>query len=255
MTKSPPIPKAGQVWSAQDYAANAGFVPLLGADVLALLAAQKHEDILDLGCGDGVLTATLAQSGAVVTGLEPDPSLCAAATRAGITVVQQDAHVPFGANAYDAVFSNAALHWMRTPQTVIENVFAALRPGGRFVAEQGGFGNVAAIVTAMNAALESAGLSAIFPWDFPSPSVQKQRLKNAGFEVVMIELIPRPTPLPTGLSGWLRTFAGPFIGNLSPDLQAKILSDAERRVTSLNDPMEGWFADYVRLRFFARKPG
>ena len=255
MAEAPPILKAGQVWSAVDYAANAGFVPALGADVLALMAAQAGEDILDLGCGDGVLTARLIQSGAKVTGLEPDPSLCAAARRAGITVVQQDAHDPFGINTYDAVFSNAALHWMRTPQTVIENVYAALRPGGRFVAEQGGFGNVAAIVTAMNAALESAGLTAIFPWDFPSPSLQKQRLKHAGFDVVTIALIPRPTPLPTGISGWLRTFAGPVIGTLPPELQSKILLDAERRLIALHDPVEGWIADYVRLRFCAQKPG
>lgn len=252
---TPPFLAAGQTWSARDYAANAGFVPALGADVLALLAPQKGEDILDLGCGDGVLTKRLMQSGANVTGLEPDPDFCAAAIRAGITVFQQDAHDPFGLNAYDAVFSNAALHWMRGPQTVIENVYTALRPGGRVVAEQGGFGNVAAIVTAMNAALEASGLAAVSPWDFPSPTLQKQRLKSAGFEVTAIALIPRPTPLPTGISGWLRTFAGPFIGNLPPEMQAKILSDAERRMAALHDPLEGWIADYVRLRFSARKPG
>ncbi len=254
MTQLPPILTAGQVWSARDYATHAGFVPTLGADVLALLAAQPGEDILDLGCGDGVLTSRLMQSGASVTGLEPDPDLGATAKRAGITMLQQDAHDPFGANRYHAVFSNAALHWMRSPQTVIENVFAALRPGGRLVAEQGGFGNVAAIVTAMNAALEAAGFAALSPWDFPSPSLQKQRLNYAGFEVTMMTLIPRPTPLPTGISGWLRTFAGPFIGGLSPQMQAGILSDAERRMTALYDPSEGWMADYVRLRFAARKP-
>jgi SAM-dependent methyltransferase len=254
MTKSLPFLAAGQAWSARDYATNAGFVAALGADVLALLAPQSGEDILDLGCGDGVLTTQLLQSGANVTGLEPDPDLSAAATRAGITVLQQDAHDPFGANFYDAVFSNAALHWMRTPETVIKNVYTALRPDGRFVAEQGGIGNVAAIVTAMNAALEAAGFPAISPWDFPSPTLQKQRLKHAGFEVKTIALIPRPTPLPTGISGWLRTFAGPFIGSLPPDMQSKILSDAERRMAALHDPLEGWIADYVRLRFSGRKP-
>jgi SAM-dependent methyltransferase len=253
MTTPPPFLAAGQAWSARDYAANAGFVPALGADVLALLDPQNGEHILDLGCGDGVLTAKLVQSGAQVTGLEPDPDLCRAATSRGITVLSQDAHDPFGANQYDAVFSNAALHWMRAPEIVIANVFVALRPGGRFVAEQGGFGNVATIVTAMNAALEAAGLNARFPWDFPSPSLQKQRLKRAGFDVTAIALIPRPTPLPTGISGWLRTFAGPFIGTLPVERQAQILMDAERRMFSLHDPVEGWMADYVRLRFAARK--
>lgn len=254
MSTSPPILAAGQAWSASDYATNAGFVPALGANVLALLAPQNGEDILDLGCGDGVLTKQLVQSGAKVTGLEPDPDLCAAARRGGISVLPQDAHDPFGANCYDAVFSNAALHWMRAPETVIANVYAALRPGGRFVAEQGGFGNVAAIVTALNAALEASGFTAVTAWDFPSASLQKQRLKLAGFEVTMISLIPRPTPLPTGISGWLRTFAGPFIGSLPAESHNQILLDAERRMTALHDPLEGWMADYVRLRFAARKP-
>lgn len=254
MTQGPPPLAAGQAWSAYDYATNAGFVPALGAEVLALLDPQRGERILDLGCGDGVLTKSLIQSGAQVTGLEPDPDLCAAAQRNGITTVQQDAHDPFGENCFDAVFSNAALHWMRVPDTVIGNAYAALRPGGRFVAEQGGFGNVAAIVTAVNASLEVAGLYAVAPWDFPSPSLQKQRLQRAGFEVTSVTLIPRPTSLPTGIKGWLRTFAGPFIGPLATELQIQILSDAERRLTALHDPLEGWIADYVRLRFCARKP-
>ncbi len=254
MTTNPPILAAGQIWSANDYATNAGFVPALGADVLALLAAQPGEDILDLGCGDGVLTTRLLQSGAVVTGLEPDPELSAAAKSRGITVLRQDAHDPFGTGRYDAVFSNAALHWMRNPETVIANVHAALRPGGRFVAEQGGFGNVAAIVTAMNAAMEAAGLAPTSPWDFPSPRLQRQRLERAGFEVISIALIPRPTSLPTQISGWLRTFAGPFVGALPVPQQSHILADAERRLTALHDPIEGWIADYVRLRFAARKP-
>jgi SAM-dependent methyltransferase len=254
MTGAPPFLAAGQAWSARDYANNAGFVPALGADVLALLAPKPGEAILDLGCGDGVLTQTLAASGATVTGLEPDPDLCAAARVRGIKVLNQDAHDPFGETCFDAVFSNAALHWMRAPETVLANVYTSLRPGGRFVAEQGGFGNVAAIVTAINAAMEAAGLPACAPWDFPSPSLQRERLKLAGFEMTAIALIPRPTPLPTGISGWLRTFAGPFVGSLSLQHQRTILDDAERRMVALHDPLEGWIADYVRLRFSAVKP-
>ena len=254
MANPPHILAAGQIWSAKDYAANAGFVAALGADVLALLAAQPGEEILDLGCGDGVLTKQLMQSGATVTGLEPDPDLCAAARRAGVLVIGQDAHDAFGINRYDAVFSNAALHWMRAPETVVANVFAALRPGGRLVAEQGGFGNVAAIVTGLNAAMEAAGQAPCAPWDFPSPSLQRQRLRHAGFKVEVIALIPRPTALPTQISGWLRTFAGPFVGRLPVQQQAEILADAERRLSALHDAVEGWIADYVRLRFVARKP-
>jgi len=254
MTNPPPILKAGQVWSALDYADNAGFVPALGAEVLALLAPQIGEEILDLGCGDGVLTLRIAGSGAHVTGLEPDPDMCRAASSRGIAVLAQDAHDPFGDAGFDAVFSNAALHWMRKPEAVLANVYAALRPGGRFVAEQGGFGNVAAVVTGINAAREAAGLAAVFPWDFPSPLLQRKRLQDAGFDVVELRLIPRPTPLPTKITGWLQTFGGPFVGTLPAEQQAQILADTERRLGALHDPIEGWMADYVRLRFEARKP-
>ena len=245
-------PAAGQAWSAEDYARHAGFVPALGAEVLALLDPRPGERILDLGCGNGVLTAKLAEAGAEVTGLEPDPDMARAARARGIAVVEQDAHEPFGEGAFDAVFSNAALHWMREPEVVLRNVRRALHPRGRFVAEQGGFGNVAAVVTAMNAALEARGLGAVQPWDFPSPSLQRQRLEAAGFRVLTIGLHPRPTPLPTGIAGWLATFGGPFLRGLATVDAEAVLRDTERRLWALHDPAEGWIADYVRLRFAAQ---
>ena len=245
------VPAAGQAWSAEDYARNAGFVPALGAEVLEMLAPRAGERILDLGCGDGVLTSRLLEAGAVVTGLEPDPDMAAAARMRGLAVIEQDAHEPFGEGGYDAVFSNAALHWMRDPERVLANVRRALRPGGRFVAEQGGFGNVAAVATAINAAREAMGLPAVHPWDFPSPTLQAQRLEAAGFRVRAIGLHPRPTPLPTGMEGWLRTFAGPFLRGLGPAERHALLRDAQRRLHALRDPAEGWIADYVRLRFAA----
>lgn len=243
-------PAAGQAWSAEGYARDAGFVPALGADVLALLDPRPGERVLDLGCGDGALTARLVALGAEVTGLEPDPDMAAAARARGIAVIGQDAHDPFGAGAFDAVFSNAALHWMRDPARVLANARAALRPGGRLVAEQGGFGNVAAVVTAIDAARDARGLGRLRVWDFPSPTLQRARLEAAGFEVAHLALIPRPTPLPTGMTGWLRTFAGPFLRD-APD-PAALLADAESRLGALHDPAEGWIADYVRLRFAAR---
>jgi SAM-dependent methyltransferase len=245
---------AGQAWSAEGYAHHAGFVPALGADVLALLDPQPGERILDLGCGDGTLTARLVERGAVVTGLEPDPDMARAARARGLEVLEQDAHDPFGEARFDAVFSNAALHWMRWPEVVLGNVARALRPGGRLVAEQGGFGNCAAIVTALNAAREARDLLALRPWDFPSPTRQRQRLEAAGFRVRAMALIPRPTPLPTGIGGWLATLAGPFVQEEPPEARAAILAEAERRLAALHDPAEGWMADYVRLRFAADRP-
>lgn len=246
-------PAAGQVWSAAAYAENAAFVPALGAEVVRLLAPRQGEAILDLGCGNGVLTEQIRLAGAAVTGLEADPDLAAAARARGFAIAEQDAHAPFGEGCFDAVFSNAALHWMRDPARVIGNVRRALRPGGRFVAEQGGFGNVAAIVTALKAALEAEGLPerAVSPWNFPSATLQRRRLEAAGFDVVSLALIPRPTPLPTGMSGWLETFAGPFVDGLPDARRDAVLRDAARRLDALHDPLEGWSADYVRLRFAA----
>ncbi|WP_172329983.1 class I SAM-dependent methyltransferase [Mangrovicoccus sp. HB161399] len=248
-------PRAGQAWDAAGYAHHAGFVAERGSDIFAALAPRPGEAILDLGCGDGVLTARLAGAGAVATGLEPDPSMAAAARAKGLAVLEQDARQPFGEAAFDAVFSNAALHWIRDPEPVLANAFAALKPGGRFVAEQGGFGNVAAIRVALAAALEAQGLGpAAEPWDFPTPAVQAARLERAGFRVARIGLVPRSTPLPTGWEGWLATFGGPFLGELSETAARAVAADCARRLSGLTDETSTAHADYVRLRFEAFRP-
>lgn len=250
------VQAAGQRWSAQAYGANAAFVPALGRDVLALLAPRAGERVLDLGCGDGVLTQALAAAGAEVTGLEPDPDMARAARARGLCVLERDAHDAIPGGPYDAVFSNAALHWMRDAPRVLANVHAALRPGGRLVAEQGGFGNVAAIVTGLNAARGAIGAAPCRIWDFPSVGLQRRRLEALGFAVDEIALIPRPTPLPTGLSGWLATFGAPFVADLPQSARAAVLEDAVMRLRgALHDEVEGWSADYMRLRFAARRPG
>ncbi len=245
-------PSAGQEWNAEGYARHAGFVPELGAAVLELLAPRPGEAILDLGCGDGVLTARIREAGARVTRLEPDPDMAARARARGNRVLEQDAHDPFGSGLCDAVFSNAALHWMRDPPRVLRNIHAALKPGGRLVAEQGGFGNVAAVVTALTASLEAAGHPVPpSPWDFPTPTAQRARLEAAGFRVETIALIQRPTPLPTGLKGWLATFGAPFMPDLDTASRQSVVADTERRLAHLRDETGTWYADYVRLRFRA----
>src|SRR6266851_2003777 len=162
--------KPNQDWKADQYAQHAHFVPALGAPVLELLKPQAGERILDLGCGDGVLTEKIAVSGAVVVGVDAAADMIAAATRRGIDArVMEGGKLEFSAE-FDAVFSNAALHWMKQDRdAVIAGVHRALKPGGRFVGEMGGHGCVAAITVALIAVLERPGVdpNSASPWYFP----------------------------------------------------------------------------------------
>jgi trans-aconitate methyltransferase len=245
---------AGQAWNAARYARNAGFVPTLGTPVAELLAAQPGERILDLGCGDGVLSAQIAASGAQVIGVDASPDLVAAAVERGVDAQVMDGHALTFDGEFDAVFSNAALHWMREPEAVLSGVQRALKPGGRFVAEFGGHGNVAAIVTALRASLcaNDAG-EPTYAWFFPTADEYAALLQEHGFAVEQIALIPRPTPLPTGIAGWLRTFADPFLADVDTATRRRVLEDTQTLLRpALCDRHGRWHADYVRLRFVAR---
>jgi SAM-dependent methyltransferase len=247
-----------QCWSAERYAEAAHFVPTLGAPVLELLAPMPGERILDLGCGDGVLTEKIAAAGATVVAIDAAPDMVAAARRRGL-----DARVLAGQDldfeqTFDAVFSNAALHWMRPPEKVLSGVHRALKPGGRFVAEMGGHNNTAAIIVALSAVLARRGLDAhrLSPWYFPSAGAYGKKLEAAGFTIEEIRIVPRPTPLPAGLEAWLDTFTEDFLGGLAPTdrLAARDEIVALLRPV-LMDENGTWIADYVRLRFRAVRPG
>jgi trans-aconitate methyltransferase len=248
----------GQTWDTGAYAANGRFVADMAGGVVQLLAPQAGETILDLGCGDGALTERIAASGALVTGIDASATMLAAARERGLHVLQRDATALGFREEFDAVFSNAALHWIRAAEAVLAGVHRALKPGGRFVAEMGGQGNIAAIRVALQAVLAGYGIDAeeAAASFFPSPDHYARLLETAGFKVQFIGLIPRPTPLPTGMERWLDTFRNGVLDRLSPADRRRAMTEVVDLLRPvLCDAAGNWTADYVRLRFLAYREG
>jgi trans-aconitate methyltransferase len=253
---SPELPAAGQRWDPLQYRTHGGFVPSFGMVVFDFLAPRPGERILDLGCGDGVLTEKIAAVADVV-GVDASPEQVAAAKARGL-----DARVVAGealtfADEFDAVFSNAALHWMRKPDSVIAGVVRALKTGGRFVGEMGGAENIARIADALIAELARRGLDpwSVWPWYYPDEIEYRQKLERAGLEVRSIERFQRPTRLPGPMADWIRTFCGSFLDLVPQPEQADFLAAIEARLAPALLCEDGvWTADYVRLRFAAVKP-
>jgi trans-aconitate methyltransferase len=251
-----------QQWSAADYAREGRFVADMAGAVVELLAAAPGERVLDLGCGDGALTERLAAMGVDVLGVDSAPDMVRAAQARGVQAQEVSAErLPF-AGEFDAVFSNAALHWVRDQDAMLAGVARALKPGGRFVAEMGGQGNIAALRVALRAALTLAGRAELIEHEggenyFPSPAAYKARLERHGFTVEQIGLFPRPTPLAKGgVKGWFRTFRTGVLSALSAEEQETVLETTERFLLPVLaearwDGSVAWIADYVRLRFRA----
>ncbi len=245
----------GQTWSASSYDEHARFVSDLAGGVLDWLSPKPGERILDLGCGDGVLTAELAAAGAHVVGVDASEAFIATCRARGLDVRLMDGEDLSFTHEFDAVFSNAALHWMTRPERVIEGVKRALKPGGRFVAEFGGHGNVAAIVTALEAMAARHGVDTALahPWFFPSVEIYQAMLEKEGFEVKRIALIPRPTPLKTGMAAWLKLFRTPFFDQFGAKSDQVLRETEDLLRFALSDARGNWTADYVRLRVEAKK--
>jgi trans-aconitate methyltransferase len=227
-----------------------------GGSLIELLQPRAGERILDLGCGTGQLTAEIARSGAEVTGLDYSSDMLEQARRnfPAIPFVLGDATTFSLAEPFDAVFSNAALHWVRDHDATVEAITRALRPSGRFVAEFGGQGNIRSVLAALRLALGPAA-DQRNPWNYPSDAEFATLLERHGFEVRQSGLFDRPTPIDgeNGIEDWLEMFCGSFFNHLPPEPRREKFRDviARLRPTQYQDGV--WTLDYRRLRVVAVK--
>ncbi len=248
-------------WDAGLYDARHSFVWEKAKALVELLAPKAGERILDLGCGTGALSAEIAACGAAVFGVDRSAEMIAEARKKfpGLRFEVMDARELAFAGEFDAVFSNAVLHWIIEPERVIAGVAKALGPGGRFVAEFGGKGNIQRLVDGMERAAEAMGISQVAPansWYYPSIAEYSGLLEMHGLEVRQAVLFARPTKLEEGekgLENWLRMFTGPFLDAVGPERQEVWIREVERQTRQELWKGEYWELDYRRLRIAAWK--
>lgn len=246
-----------QEWDAALYTAKHSFVYEYGRELVTLLAPQRGERILDLGCGSGQLTWAIAESGASVMGVDNSPSMIETACREypNLSFVLADATDFSFDELFDAVFSNAVLHWVKPPEKVIECLAHCLRRGGRFVAEFGGKGNVGRIFNAAEAAARELGLHDVRNvLYFPSIAEYSTILERCGLEVRQAWLFDRPTKLEDGESGlrnWLTMFGEKTFGAMPDDVRQQWIEHTQERARTTLFRDGSWYADYRRLRVIA----
>ena len=246
-------------WDAALYDDKHSFVWRLAAGVLELLDAQPGERILDLGCGTGHLTAKIAEAGAHVLGVDRSPEMIRQAKERYPSLrfeVMDAREIALNEN-FDAVFSNATLHWINEPKRVIVSIKNLLRSGGRFVAEFGGKGNTGELLMAVQHAWAKLGLAgpAPHPWYYPSVAEYAGLLEQQGFEVTHATLFDRPTPLDDGergLRNWLEMFGSAFVEGLPEAARERLLVEIERELRPKLFHDDHWVMDYRRLRVVAR---
>jgi trans-aconitate methyltransferase len=244
-------------WNPALYDQKHAFIFEYGRGLLSVLAPREGEHILDLGCGTGHLTQAIAASGARVLGIDSSPEMIEQAriTYPDIEFLVADARTFSFPYLFDAVFSNAALHWIPEAERVVEHIAIALRPGGRFVAEFGGRGNVASITNALQEAMrEIAGVKVESGWYFPSIGTYTALLEKHGLAVQSAVLFDRPTKLEEsthGLRNWLTMFCAGMLVDLPDAMKQRVIEHVEASLRPGLFKDGNWFADYRRLRVVA----
>ena len=239
------------------YQAKHHYVTAAGADLVEVLDPQAGERVLDLGCGTGQLSAQIAAAGAEVIGIDLSAEMIEAARKQflGLSFAVGDARDFYFAEPFDAVFSNAALHWVKSPEAALARIAACLRPGGRFVAELGGARNVATISRALLDQLATRGFYPQLPWYFPSLGEYARLVEQAGLRVAYASHFSRPTPLggESGLRDWMEMFADALTEDVPPSMHAELWNEVEAIVRPALYRDGVWYADYWRLRVVAYK--
>jgi trans-aconitate methyltransferase len=245
-------------WQPSLYDGKHSFVWKFGSSVVELLAPQAGERILDLGCGTGQLMAEIAEAGVEVIGMDNSPEMIAEARRLypQFPFQQADAHDFETDEPFDAVFSNAVLHWITEPGKVVKCIARSLKQNGRMVVEFGGHGNVRHLSEAIETACNSIlGETVSHPWYFPGIAEFSSLLEQHGLEVTQAALIDRPTPLEgdEGLRNWVRMFGSHWLNRIPENRQNEFFQHIEdsARSTLLRESI--WHADYRRLRVVAIK--
>lgn len=247
-------------WKSTLYESKHSFVWQYGADLLELLSPQQGERILDLGCGTGQLTQAIAAQGAIAIGIDKASTMIEQAQKnyPDLRFEVADAINFHFEEPFDAVFSNAALHWIKQPELVIACIWESLKPAGRFVAEFGGKGNIKAIAIAISNALEIAGypVEPLSLWYFPSIGEYATKLEKQGFSVTYATLFERPTCLEDGdkgLQNWIEMFANSLLQQIPASERTAVIQNVENQLRPKLYQDGCWVADYKRIRIVATK--
>jgi len=247
-------------WNAKLYDDKHSFVWELAASVVELLSPKAGERILDVGCGTGQLTARIADEGAEAVGIDNSKAMIEEARRRfpRLEFLVEDAHCFDFPEPFDAVFSNAALHWITDPDRMVECISRALKPSGRLVVEFGGDGNVKHLAAAIESAFEAVvGRQLGHPWYFPSVAHFSTALQSHGVEVIQAALIDRPTPLEgdEGLRNWVSMFGGHWLNHVPNERHEAFFCAVEEAAHPHLSTDNGWFADYRRIRVVGKRLG